>query len=95
MARWRLRATTTERWSARSSASSSPPKAARAIYARLTERFGGRPPTPEEVLADDPDELRVAAGLSHAKVGYLRSLAEHVLDGSLELDRLGGSPTKR
>ena len=63
-------------------------KAAGAIYNRLLERFGGRPPTPEEVLADDPDELRTAAGLSHAKVRYLRSLAEHVLDGSLELDRL-------
>jgi DNA-3-methyladenine glycosylase II len=63
-------------------------KAAAAIYSRLLERFGGHPPTPEEVLTDDPDELRTAAGLSHAKVRYLRSLAEHVLDGSLELDRL-------
>jgi DNA-3-methyladenine glycosylase II len=63
-------------------------RAARAIYGRLIDRFGGRPPTPEEVLADDPDALRVAAGLSHAKVRYLRSLAEHVADGSLELDRL-------
>ena len=62
--------------------------AARAIYARLTDRFGGRTPTPKEVLADDPSELRAAAGLSHAKTGYLRSLAEHVLDGSLELERL-------
>lgn len=62
--------------------------AARAIYARLMQRFGGRTPTPEEVLADDPDELRVAAGLSHAKTRYLRSLAEHVLDGSLKLERL-------
>ena len=60
-------------------------KAARAIYGRLIERFGGRTPTPAEVLADDPDALRVAAGLSRAKVAYLRSLAEHVLDGSLEL----------
>jgi DNA-3-methyladenine glycosylase II len=66
--------------------------AARAIYGRLTERFGGRPPTPEEVLADDPDALRVAAGLSRAKVVYLRSLAEHVTDGSLALDRLGSLP---
>src|SRR5579862_8697252 len=64
-------------------------KAARAIYGRLTDRFGGRTPTPEEVLADDPDELRAAAGLSRAKVGFLRSLAEHVLDGSLELHKLG------
>jgi DNA-3-methyladenine glycosylase II len=63
-------------------------KAARAIYGRLTERFGGRTPTPEEVLADDPDALRAAAGLSRAKVGFLRSLAEHVIDGSLELERL-------
>jgi len=63
-------------------------RAARAIYTRLTERFGGRTPTPQEVLEDDPDELRTAAGLSHAKIAYLRSLAEHVLDGSLELERL-------
>ncbi|MEA2146342.1 MAG: DNA-3-methyladenine glycosylase [Solirubrobacteraceae bacterium] len=63
-------------------------KAARAIYGRLTDRFGGRTPTPEEVLADDPEALRAAAGLSRAKVSFLRSLAEHVLDGSLELERL-------
>ncbi len=62
--------------------------AARAIYGRLTARFDGRPPTPAEILADDPDELRAAAGLSRAKVGYLRSLAEHVLSGELELERL-------
>ena len=37
---------------------------------------------------DNHIELRAAAGLSHAKVRYLRSLAEHVLDGSLELDHL-------
>jgi DNA-3-methyladenine glycosylase II len=62
--------------------------AARAIYGRLIERFGGRPPTPQEVLAQDPEELRMAAGLSRAKVGFLRSLAEHVLSGELELARL-------
>jgi len=64
-------------------------QAARAIYGRLIDRFGGRTPTPEEVLADDPEELRLAAGLSHAKVDFLRSLAEHALDGSLELSKLG------
>jgi DNA-3-methyladenine glycosylase II len=62
--------------------------AARAIYGRLTERFGGRPPTPQEILADEPEELRAAAGLSRAKVGFLRSLAEHVLSGELELGKL-------
>jgi DNA-3-methyladenine glycosylase II len=63
-------------------------KAAEAIYGRLTARFGGRGPAPEELLADAPDELRAATGLSRAKVVALRSLAEHVLDGELELDRL-------
>jgi DNA-3-methyladenine glycosylase II len=66
--------------------------AARAIYGRLTERFHGRPPTPAEILADDPDELRAAAGLSRAKVGFLRSLAEHVIAGELELERLEELP---
>ena len=67
-------------------------KAARAIFGRLNERYGGRTPTPEEVLAADPEELRAAAGLSRAKVSYLRSLAEHATDGSLELDRLADLP---
>ncbi len=62
--------------------------AARAIYGRLTERFEGRPPTAQEILADEPEELRAAAGLSRAKVGFLRSLAAHVLSGELELERL-------
>ena len=67
-------------------------RAAAAIYARLTDRYGGRTPTPVEVLEDDPEELRAAAGLSRAKVAFLRSLAEHVVDGSLELERLDELP---
>jgi len=63
-------------------------KAARSIYGRLTDRFGGRPPTPEDVLADDQEELRAAAGLSRAKVSFLRSLAEHVQSGDLDLESM-------
>jgi DNA-3-methyladenine glycosylase II len=66
--------------------------AARAIYGRLIARFDGRPPTPQEILDDNPEELRAAAGLSRAKVSYLRSLAEHVLSGELELERLDALP---
>ncbi len=62
--------------------------AARSIYGRLTDRFDGRPPTPLQILEDEPEELRAAAGLSRAKVSYLRSLAEHVISGELELERL-------
>lgn len=63
-------------------------RAAQAIHGRLLARFGGRPPAPRELLDDDPEEMRAAAGLSRAKVASLRSLAEHVLDGDLEIGRL-------
>jgi DNA-3-methyladenine glycosylase II len=66
-------------------------RAARAIYARLLEHFGGEP-SPQQVLASDPEELRAAAGLSRAKVTFLRSLAEHVTSGELELDRMTELP---
>jgi DNA-3-methyladenine glycosylase II len=61
---------------------------ARAIYGRLTTRFGGRTPTPAELLAEDPEDLRSAVGLSHAKMRSLRSLAEHIVSGDLDLERL-------
>jgi DNA-3-methyladenine glycosylase II len=66
--------------------------AARAIYGRLVERFGGRTPTPQELLDEDPDEMRPAVGLSRAKVASLRSLAEHVISGELELERIAELP---
>ena len=66
--------------------------AARSIYRRLVEFFGGHTPSPEEVLAADPDEMRLAAGLSRAKTTFLRSLAEHVISGELELERLDDLP---
>jgi DNA-3-methyladenine glycosylase II len=66
-------------------------KAARTIYERLTGLFDDRAPTPRELLAVDPEELR-AAGLSRAKVAYLRDLAERVEDGDLELERLAELP---
>ncbi|MEN3285119.1 MAG: DNA-3-methyladenine glycosylase [Solirubrobacteraceae bacterium] len=63
-------------------------RSAQAIYGRLLARFGGEPPSTEQILHDDPDELRVAVGLSHAKVRYLRSLAEHLVSGELDLENL-------
>ena len=62
-------------------------KAARAIYNRVLDLFGGRTPSPQELLAVSETELR-GAGLSGRKVEYVRDLARHVLDGELELDRL-------
>jgi len=70
-------------------------KVARVMVGRLWDRFGGRPPTPAEVLAEDPEELRAAVGLSRAKVAFLRSLAEHVTTGELDLERLSEEPDER
>ena len=61
--------------------------AARAIHGRLLARFDGREPTPEEILADDPEGLK-SVGLSRAKVVSLRSLATCLDDGDLDLDAL-------
>ena len=70
-------------------------KAARAIYGRLLDYFGGHTPSPEQILAAQPESMRAAAGLSRAKVGFLRSLAEHVLSGELELDRIARMPEEQ
>ncbi len=56
--------------------------ATRAIVSRIEERFGGRLPSPAEVLAADPQVLR-AAGLSARKGATLRALAERFVDGRL------------
>jgi DNA-3-methyladenine glycosylase II len=61
-------------------------KAARTIYGRMLELFGGHAPSPKQLLAANPDDIR-AAGLSRPKIAYLRDLARHVEDGELELDR--------
>jgi DNA-3-methyladenine glycosylase II len=66
-------------------------KAARSIYERLVDRFDGHTPTPRELLATDPEEIR-AVGLSRAKVAFLRDLAEHVEDGELDLEHLAELP---
>jgi DNA-3-methyladenine glycosylase II len=66
-------------------------KAARTIYGRMLELFDGHAPTPLQLLAADPDKIR-AAGLSRPKINYLRDLAQHVLDGELELERLDDLP---
>jgi DNA-3-methyladenine glycosylase II len=62
-------------------------KAARTIYGRVRELFGGTTPSPEQLLEASEKDLR-ACGLSGRKVEYVRDLASHVLSGELELDRL-------
>jgi DNA-3-methyladenine glycosylase II len=66
-------------------------KAARTIYERMLELFGGRVPTPRQLIEADPDDIR-AAGLSRPKIAYLRDLAERVEDGDLDLASLPELP---
>jgi DNA-3-methyladenine glycosylase II len=66
-------------------------KAAATIYGRVTDLYGGRTPTPQEILETDPQQLR-AVGLSNAKAAYLRDLAEHIVDGELPVDDLAELP---
>jgi DNA-3-methyladenine glycosylase II len=61
--------------------------AAGAIRGRLESLYGGRPPTPAELLATDEEALR-GIGLSRAKALYLHDLAARLVDGRLELERL-------
>lgn len=62
-------------------------KAAATIFRRVTDLYGGRAPTPEELLRTRTPKLR-AAGLSERKAEYARELATRVRDGEIPLDRL-------
>jgi DNA-3-methyladenine glycosylase II len=62
-------------------------RAALAIYNRfITIIGGGRFPTPERVIAASDEDMR-RAGLSRGKMAYIRDLARHVRDGSLNFRR--------
>jgi DNA-3-methyladenine glycosylase II len=57
----------------------------------MLDIFGGAVPGPEELIAADPDAIR-RAGLSRPKIAYLRDLAQHVISGELEVDKLHKLP---
>jgi len=57
-------------------------KATRTILSRLEAHFGGRLPTPEELLKTDPQVIR-DSGLSFRKGATIRALAERFVDGRL------------
>ena len=60
--------------------------AARSMWAKLEAAFGA-PPDLNLLLAASDEELR-SAGMSRQKSGYIRSLAELVLSGDLDLEAL-------
>jgi DNA-3-methyladenine glycosylase II len=60
--------------------------AARSMWAKLEAAFGS-PPDLDRLLGASDEDLR-AAGMSRQKSGYIRSLAELVVSGELDLDNL-------
>jgi DNA-3-methyladenine glycosylase II len=66
-------------------------KAAPRIHERVLELYGGRSPSPAELLATTPERLR-AAGLSGRKTEYLLGLAAAVDEGELDLEELEALP---
>ena len=62
-------------------------RAAQTIYDRFVKQVGGgRFPTPAQVLAASDDTMR-SAGLSRGKMAYIRDLAAHVRDRTLNFHR--------
>jgi DNA-3-methyladenine glycosylase II len=62
-------------------------KAAHSIEERFKAFYPGALPSPDQILVT-PDEILRTCGLSGAKVRYIKSLAEHIRDGNLELEKL-------
>jgi DNA-3-methyladenine glycosylase II len=60
--------------------------AARSMWSKLEAAFGS-PPDLHQLLAASDEAMR-AAGMSRQKAGYIRSLAELVISGELDLDNL-------
>ncbi|MEA2607479.1 MAG: DNA-3-methyladenine glycosylase, partial [Chloroflexota bacterium] len=64
-------------------------RATRTILGRLEQHFGGRLPSPAQMLAADPEVVR-SSGLSARKTATLREVAQRFEDGRLSDDALSG-----
>lgn len=62
-------------------------KAASTIFSRFVKLFKNETINPQELLQIPHEKLR-SAGLSNAKATYVKNLAQHVIDGSLDLSKL-------
>lgn len=60
--------------------------AARTIWGRVEQEFGGRPPLPEEAAAGE-ERLR-ACGLSGRKAAYIAGIGQAIVSGELDPDGL-------
>jgi DNA-3-methyladenine glycosylase II len=68
--------------------------AAGTIWRRVLDLFDGKMPSPEQLIRIDDQRLR-DVGLSWAKVRYVKDLAQHILDGRLDLDHIATMPNEQ
>lgn len=66
-------------------------RAASAIQDRWMALYGGRYPTPSELLATTDEAFR-SVGVSRQKTGYLRDIAGRTLSGALDLQGIEDLP---
>lgn len=57
------------------------------ILKRFLDLFGGKTPTSEEIVAMPIEKLR-AIGISIAKAGYIKNIAQFDIDNGLDLEKL-------
>lgn len=69
-------------------------KAAATIWKRVLDLFGSKMPAPAQLIKVEDQKLR-DAGLSWAKVKYVKDLAQHVLDKRLDLDHISTMPNEQ
>ena len=66
-------------------------KAGATIYKRFLTLFDGKLPTPEQILNTDTEAIR-GIGCSYSKANYMKDLAQHIVDGRLDLDHIATLP---
>ena len=63
-------------------------KVADVIYKRFIALYGGKEPTPQQIL-DSPFEALRGIGLSNAKVGYVKNVARFEIEFGMDAKKLG------
>jgi len=69
-------------------------KAGGTIWRRVLDLFGGKMPTPQQLINMDADKIR-ACGVSYPKIGYMKDLAAHILDKRLDLEHISTMPNEQ
>src|SRR5262245_10464797 len=62
-------------------------KVATVIHNRFIALYGGKEPSPQQIL-DTPFEQLRGIGLSNAKVNYVKNVAQFELDSGMDLKKL-------